>query len=92
VVCADRDTKRGEPLVSEWAKRFPKSDNAKPNDPPRVVFKQVDVSKMEAIKEMIDFTSATFGGFEALANNAGMFVFSTLADLLNIFLLFLIDH
>ena len=47
---------------------------------------------MEAIKEMIDFTSATFGGFEALANNAGMFVFSTLADLLNIFLLFLIDH
>lgn len=72
VVMVDRDAQRGETLAAELQKRFPKSASAKPNDPPRVSFQQCDVSKMDNIKRVFEFTESTYGGFDAVANNAGL--------------------
>jgi NAD(P)-dependent dehydrogenase (short-subunit alcohol dehydrogenase family) len=58
IVIADIDSESGQSCAAELG--------------PNVAFKQTDVSDVNQVRELVDFTVETFGGLHVMFNNAGI--------------------
>jgi NAD(P)-dependent dehydrogenase (short-subunit alcohol dehydrogenase family) len=75
VVFCGRNIERGRAVETEMTERY---------SPNRCVFREVDVSDHEQVRELVEFTAKEFGRIDTLVNNAGYFPLQRPSDAITI--------